>query len=106
MGRTLRTRLDLLRPTCDRVVDGRQVQQKTDHDRRARSRELHVGQQVMAQNLRRGVPWVAGVIIERLSPLTYLVQVDTGQLWKRHLDHLRVRGDKPVSEDTRPQDSE
>ena len=106
MGRTLRTRLDLLRPTCDRVVDGRQAQQKTDHDRRARSRELHVGQQVMARNLRQGVPWVAGVIIERLSPLTYLVQVDTGQLWKRHLDHLRVRGDKPVSEDTQPQESE
>ena len=44
----------------------------------------------MAQNLRQGVPWVAGVIIERLSPLTY----------------LRVTGDKPVSEDTQPQDSE
>ena len=106
IGHTLRTRLDLLRPTCDRVVDGRQARQKTDHDRRARSRELHVGQQVMARNLRQGVPWVAGVIVERLSPLTYLVQVDTGQLWKRHLDHLRVRGDKPVSEDTQPQESE
>ena len=48
------------------------------------------------------MPWV---IMERLGPLTYLVH--TGQLWKRHLDHLRVRGDKPVSgEDTRPQDSE
>ena len=71
---------------------------------RAQSRELHVGQQMMAQNLRQGV---TGVIIERLSPLTYLVQVDTGQLWKLHLDHLRVRGDKPVSgQDTRPQDSE
>ena len=46
------------------------------------------------------------MIIERLSPLTYLVQVDTGQLWKRHLDHLCVRGDKSVSEDTQPQDSE
>ena len=46
------------------------------------------------------------MIIEKLSPLTYLVQVDTGQLWKQHLDHLRVRGDKPVSEDIRPQDSE
>ena len=52
------------------------------------------------------MPWVAGVIIERLSPLTYLVQVDTEQLWKCHLDHLRVRGDQPVSEDTQPQDSE
>ena len=64
MGRTLRTRFDLLRPTRDRVVEGRQAQQKTDHNRWARSRELHVGQQVMARNLRQGVPWVAGVIID------------------------------------------
>ena len=43
----------------------------------------------------------------RETPLTYLVQVDTGQLWKCHLDHLWVRGDQPVSgQDTRPQDSE
>ena len=80
---------------------------ETDHDRQARSRELHVDQQVMARNLRPGVPWVAGVIIERLGPSTYLVQVDTGQLWKRHLDHLRVRGDQLVSgQHTQPQDSE
>ena len=66
---------------------GRQTQQKTDHDRRgALSRELHIGQQVMARNLRQGVPWVAGMTIERLSSLTYLLQVDTGQLWKHHLD--------------------
>ena len=33
--------------------------------------------------------------------------MDTGQLWKCHLDHLRVRGDRPVSgEDTQTQDSE
>ena len=67
MGHVLRTRLDLLRPTCDRMVERRQAQQKTNHDRRARSIELHVGQQVMARNLRQGVPWVAGVIIERLG---------------------------------------
>jgi len=61
--------VDLLRPSCDRLVDGRQAQQKTDYARRARSRELHMGQQVMAWNLRQGVPWVSGVIDERLGPL-------------------------------------
>ena len=107
MGHALRTRLDLLRPTCDKTVERRQAQQKTDHDRWGRSRELHVGQQVMAPNVRQGVKWVTGVIIERLGPLTYLVQVDTGQLWKGQLDHLCVRGNKLLSgKDTRPQDSE
>ncbi len=92
LGRRVRTRLDLLRPSCDRQVDRRQAQQEADHDRRACSLELFVGQQVMARNLRPGAPWIAGVVIERLGPLTYLVQVDNGQLWKRHLDHLRIRG--------------
>ncbi len=105
LGRRVRTRLDLLRPSCDRQVDRRQAQQKADHDRRARSRELFVGQQVMARNLRPGAPWIAGVVIERLGPLTYLVQVDNGQLWKRHLDHLRIRGDQ-LSAEGNPQAEE
>ena len=79
------------------MVDGRQAQQKTNHNRQSQSRELDVGQQVMGQNLRQCVPWVAGVIVERLGPLTYLLQMDTGQLWKRQLDHLHV-SDKPASE--------
>ena len=32
----------------------------------------------MAQNLRQVLPWVAGVVIERLGPLTCVVQVETG----------------------------
>ena len=71
------TRFDLLRPHCDSQVDKKQGRQKADHDRHARSRELHIGQQVMARNLRPGVSWVAGVIIERLGPVTYLIQVET-----------------------------
>ena len=107
LGRRTRTRLDLLRPACDQQVDRRQAKQKADHDRRSRVRELFIGQQVMAKNLRPGAPWMAGVIVERLGPLTYLVQVDSGQLWKRHLDHLRVRGDQPsTGEQLNPGDSE
>ena len=93
MGRKIRTRLDLLRPDVERRVGCKQAQQKADHDRHARSLELHTGQSVMARNLRPGAPWVPGVVVERLGPLTYRVQVDSGQLWKRHLDHLRSCGD-------------
>ena len=65
--------------------------QKAGHDRHSYQRELHVGQIVMAKNLRPGAAWVPGVVVERVGPLTYLVQVDDGGLWKRHIDHLRER---------------
>ena len=42
----------------------------------------------MAKNLRPGAAWVPGLVVERVGPLTYLVQVDDGGLWKRHIDHL------------------
>ena len=33
------------------------------------------------------------MIVERLDPLTYVVQVDSGVFWHRHVDHLRVAPD-------------
>ena len=40
------------------------------------------------------------MIVERLSPLTYLVQVDSGVFWRRHIDHLRSAHDKLVKPST------
>ena len=33
------------------------------------------------------------MIVERLGPLTYLVQIDSGVFWHCHVDHLRVAPD-------------
>ena len=101
MGRGLRTRLDL-RPDCNRRVCDRQAMQKAGHDRHSCPREFHVGQNVMAKNLRPGAAWVPGVVAERLGPLTYLVQVSDGGLWKRHVDHLREWGDTSQEAELRP----
>ena len=75
MGRGLRTRLDLLRPDCNRRVCDQQAMQKAGHDRHSCPQKFHVGQNVMAKNLRPGAAWVPGVVAERLGPLSYLVQV-------------------------------
>ena len=107
MGRKIRTRLDLLRPDSAGHVSRKQAQQKADHDKHARSRELYMGQSVMVRNLRPGAPWVPGVIVRKLGPLSYQVQVNSGQLWKRHLDHLRVRSDtKQPVDSTVPSESD
>ena len=60
-----------------------------------------MGQQVMPWNQRQGVPWVAGIIVETQSIELPVVQVDTEQLWKHRLDHLRIG-----AWDSQQQDSE
>jgi len=102
LKRMLRTRLDLLRPSCESTVHLQQANQKFHHDQHTCSRVLTVGQNVMARNLREGPRWVPGVVIERLGPLTYLIQVESGLFWRRHVDHLRVMSDQPMKTDPLP----
>ena len=68
----------------------KQAQQKQQHDQHARLRMLEPGQHVMVRDKRPNTPtWIPGVIVQQRGPLTFLVDVEQGQLWKRHLDHLR-----------------
>ena len=43
----------------------------------------------MAHNMHHGPDRVPAVVIERLGPLTYLVETTDHLLWKRHIDLLR-----------------
>ena len=93
LKRKLRTRMDLIKPDVNKAVCAEQAKQKSHYDSHSKSREYFVGQNVQAHNFRTGPRWVAGVIVERLGPLTYLVQVDSGVFWRHHVDHLRVAPD-------------
>jgi len=50
----------------------------------------------MARNNKRGMPDVPERLKKRLGPLTYLIETDTGQIWKRHIDHLKSQGHPSV----------
>ena len=99
LKRKLRTRLDLLRPDVNNTVQNKQAMQIKNHDRHCRGRQYFVGQKVSVRNFRAGPPWSVGVIVERLGPLTYLVQVTSGVFWRRHVEHLR-----PIDDHTNIQD--
>ena len=43
----------------------------------------------MAKNFGSGESWIRGVIARQLGPLTYMVDVSGGCVWKRHVDHLK-----------------
>ena len=47
-----------------------------------------IGENVMAKNYRSGPKWLPGVIVEQLETLTFLVQLDNGMFWKRHVNQL------------------
>lgn len=36
-----------------------------------------------------GHNWTTAVIVQVLGPVTYIVQTDEGQCWKRHIDQMR-----------------
>ena len=107
MGRMLRIRWNLLQPDLEQTVIAKQANQKENHDKNAKPRELCIGETVMACNPKPGFPAVAAIVKKRLGPVTYLVETNSGQHWRRHIDHLKSVGtnvsqasrDKPHADD-------
>jgi len=100
VGRRLRTLFDLLRPNRERRVNDRQGTQKAGHDNHAHHREFEISQHVMARNWSGGPNWLPGVIVDKHGPLTFEVKMRSGQIWKRHVDHLKPllkAADEPVT---------
>ena len=104
LSRSLRTRLDLLVPDVGSRVRTNQGKQKDYHDRHCRVRSFTVGQHVWTRNFREGPQWLEGVIVDCLGPVSYMVRVKTGDLWKRHVDHIRSGLNPPLM--SPPQGSE
>lgn len=98
MGRALRTRLDLLKPDVRAHVQNQQEKQKLHHDQHSSSRSFSVGQTVWTRNFRDGPRWIRGVVADRLGPLSYLVRMPDGALWRRHVDQLRPNGGEVATE--------
>ena len=99
-GRDLRTRLHLLTPDLGGHVRAGQAKQKVYHDRHSCRRELRVGQSVWAKNFREGSPWVRAVISDKTGPVSYLVKLQNGDFWRRHVDHLREGSEQPPMEES------
>lgn len=91
LGRELRTRLDLLRPELRARVEDKQATQSKYHNQHCTERNLTIGAEVWARNWREGSMWVKARVRDRLGPLSYQVQLENGDLWRRHIDHLRMR---------------
>ena len=40
----------------------------------------------MVRNMRPGLTWIPGVVIQKIGPVTYLVDVRSDKPWKCHID--------------------
>ena len=87
MGRNLRTKLDILKPTIRKRVEEKQQDQELRSSHKP-TRELPVGQAVVARNYRTGDKWVPGIMTAHPGPLSYEVRVGPNTLWRRHIDQL------------------
>ena len=97
MGRSLRTRWDLLKPDTERTVQHRQLKQSDRPNPRVKLREFDINESVMVKNFGSGPDWIPGKVAQKLGPLTYLVNVSGGRIWKRHVDHIkRFHAECPV----------
>ncbi|XP_055605008.1 uncharacterized protein LOC129753235 [Uranotaenia lowii] len=89
-GRQIRSRLDLMIPSDD--PKGNEIQRKI--------RELQVNSRVSAREYVNANKWEFGRIMQRLGKLHYLVELDDGRQWKRHIDQLRSVGSGVQSSST------
>ena len=88
-GRPIRTRFDLLRPELGRKVRGEHARQKHRHDAHSQFREFAVGDKVMIRDGRDKSLWRPGTVTELRGPVSYQVQLESGVIQHRHVDHLR-----------------
>ena len=90
LKRALRTRMDLLRLDGAVKVGEKQAMQKQHHDSRASQQErcYKVGDSVMTRNYRHGPKWLPGTVAEVKGPLSYVIQLNSGLLWRRHVNQL------------------
>ena len=68
-----------------------QAKQKATHDVHARMlREFYPGDcRVLVKDLRKEDTWWPGSVAECSRPRSYVVVLNDGRVWKRHVDHVR-----------------
>ena len=93
VGRKLRSRLDLLQPNLASKVQCSHMTQKRNHDSKKPYRQFHEGDPVYAENFNNNsnTKWLPGKIMKATGPLSYIIELSTGNTVRRHVDHIIVR---------------
>lgn len=84
-NRQMRSKLDMIIP-CE---NENEIEEKCDK----KIRTIDLNERVSARNYARvGERWKFGTVIKQLGRLHYLIKIDDGNVWKRHIDQIRTIG--------------
>ncbi|EYC07744.1 hypothetical protein Y032_0069g372 [Ancylostoma ceylanicum] len=101
LGRTIRTKLSLFKPSVTRnyTVRNQKMEEQFNRHHGARQKEFNVGDLVWTLDYRSGKPQQSPArVLQRHGNRLYDVEVN-GQVWKRHADQICLRySDTPISE--------
>jgi len=87
-GRTLRSKLDLIRPDVEKNVRDAQRRQVSCYDTKAKPRNLNIGQTVWVKtHSKNDAKLSLGSLRKAMGPVSFTVEVD-GRMIKRHMDHI------------------
>ena len=92
---SLRTRFHLMRPDLKRDVVMKQAGHKVQHDQHSRNKEFTPGSNVLVRVYRGPNKWISGIVLQKLGPVTYSVEIEPGKNVKRHTNQLRTRDSMP-----------
>ena len=85
-----KSRLDLLKSDISYRVEAKQQQQKLTHNSHAHALQFSEGEEVYVRNFQQsGQSWIPGVISKATGPVSYQVELDNGQIIRRHQDHVQ-----------------
>lgn len=86
-NRKLRTRLTLLVPNRSETNRNNNIEKLRN------TREFQVGDRVECRNYYGSTKWMFGEIEKRIGFLHYMIRLDNGACWKRHIDQIQKVGD-------------
>nr|XP_029719798.1 uncharacterized protein K02A2.6-like [Aedes albopictus] len=81
-GRQMKSRLDFLVPSS--------APENSSCGEEERVRGFKVNERVSARDFLGSSKWQFGTVKERLGKLHYMIELDDGRIWKRHVDQIRV----------------
>lgn len=82
-GRQIRSRMDLMLPSKEESMD------KSNHNK---ARQFNIDDRVAVREYMSRDKWRFGSVIERTGDLHYMVRLDDGIIWKRHVNQMRKVG--------------
>ena len=80
LERIPRSHLDLLKPSLEARVHGKQTEQKNHHDQHAKERKFSVEDLVFVCEFPSKKKWLSGKVTMVKGPVTYLIELTEGRI--------------------------